>query len=114
MSSSLDALIDGYLTTQLLWIAARLLLADRVASRARSSHNLARKTGIDALVMQRPLRGLAGGGVLVDQPGATFPSTGLGSRSGQIIRSRSRARRSPAAGSPSRQPRGCCRSFREA
>ena len=78
MSRSLAAMIDGYLTTQLLYIAARLDLADRLAAGARSSPDLAHETGFDALAMHRLLRGLAAEGVLEEQPGAAFALTDLG------------------------------------
>ena len=78
MSRSLAAMIDGYLTTQLLYIAARLDLADRLAAGARSSPDLAHETGFDALAMNRLLRGLAAEGVLEEQPGAAFALTDLG------------------------------------
>lgn len=77
-SRSLAAMTDGYLTTQLLYIAARLNLADRLAAGPTSSQELALKAGIDPLVMHRLLRGLAAEGVLEEHADAMFALTELG------------------------------------
>jgi hypothetical protein len=77
-SPSLAAMIDGYLTTQLLYLAAALQLPDHLAAGPQSSHELALRTGVDSLTMHRLLRGLAAEGVLDEQSGATFALTDLG------------------------------------
>ena len=74
----LAAMTDGNLTTQLLYIAARLQLADRLAAGPRSCQELAQEAGIDPPVMHRLLRGLAADGVLEEQPNAMFALTDLG------------------------------------
>jgi hypothetical protein len=71
-------MIDGYLTTQLLFIAASLHLADQLAAGPRSSQELAQAAGMEPLAMQRLLRGLAAEGVLAELPGADFALTELG------------------------------------
>lgn len=77
-SRSLAAMIDGYLTTQLLYIAVKLELADHLAAGPRSSQDLAQESGIESQGMQRLLRGLAAEGVLAEQPGGLFALTDLG------------------------------------
>ena len=77
-SRSLAAIIDGYLTTQLLYVAAAVGLADQLAAAPRSSQDLARATGIDAATLQRLLRGLAAEGVLTEEPDGAFALTDLG------------------------------------
>jgi hypothetical protein len=77
-SRSLAAMLDGYLTTELLYLAAALQLADLLASGPQSSRDLALRTGVDSLTMHRLLRGLAADGVLEEQPGAAFALTDLG------------------------------------
>ena len=77
-SRSLAAMIDGYLTTQLLSIAAALHLADHLAASPRSSQELAQAAGCDPLTMHRLLRGLAAEGVLEERGDATFALTDLG------------------------------------
>jgi hypothetical protein len=77
-SRSLAAMIDGYLTTQLLYIAAHLQVADQLAGAPRPSQDLAQAASLDPLVMLRLLRGLSAEGVLEEQANATFALTDLG------------------------------------
>ena len=62
-------LMDGYLQTQLLYVAARLGLADLLASGPRSAEDLAAAAGADASVLHRILRGLAINGIVEEGDG---------------------------------------------
>lgn len=77
-SRSLAAMMDGYLTTQLLYVAAALGLADRLAAGPRTCQDLAQETGIAAKDMHRVLRGLTADGVLEERTGDAFALTDLG------------------------------------
>ncbi|HZH08069.1 MAG TPA: methyltransferase [Lautropia sp.] len=77
-SRSLAAMVDGYLTTQLLYIIAELRLADHLAAGPRNSQELSEEVGLDVQALHRLLRGLAADGVLEEHPGAAFSLTDLG------------------------------------
>jgi hypothetical protein len=62
-------LMDGYIQTQLLYVAARLGLADLLASGPRSTADLAAAAGTDASVLHRILRGLAINGIVEEREG---------------------------------------------
>ena len=62
-------LMDGYLHTQLLYVAVRLGLADLLASGPRSAEDLAAAAGADAPVLHRILRGLAINGIVEEGDG---------------------------------------------
>jgi hypothetical protein len=88
------SLMDGFLTTQLLYVAAKLNVADALASGAQSAEALARHVGADATVLRRVLRGLAAHGVLDEHaegrfslaaPGVCLRSDGASSLRGAII-----------------------------
>src|SRR5262245_22116737 len=70
-------LMDGYLSTQLLYVAARLGVADLLAEQARSSAELAALTGTNAPALHRVLRGLVVEGVL-DEDAGLFVLTDAG------------------------------------
>jgi hypothetical protein len=53
------SLMDGYLRTQLLYVAARLRLADSLANGPRSAADLAAAAGAEPSALHRVLRGLA-------------------------------------------------------
>ena len=57
-------LMDGYLSTQLLYVAARLGLADLLANGPQSADRLAAAAGADPSSLSRILRGLAMYGLL--------------------------------------------------
>jgi hypothetical protein len=61
--------MDGYLQTQLLYVAARLGLADLLANGPRSPEDLAAAAGADASVLHRILRGLAINGIVEETQG---------------------------------------------
>jgi hypothetical protein len=75
----LAELQDGYLTTQLLYVAARLGVADAVAGGPRGAEDLAVELGADAEALRRVLRGLAAIGVLAETDGG-FGLTAVGLR----------------------------------
>lgn len=74
----LAELTDGYLSTQLLHVAAELGLADALAAGERSAAELAIDCGADPRVLERVLRGLAADGVLDDRQGGRFALTAVG------------------------------------
>jgi hypothetical protein len=61
--------MDGYIQTQLLYVAARLGLADLLATGPRSAEDLAAAAGADASVLHRILRGLAINGIVEEGRG---------------------------------------------
>ena len=71
-------IMDGYLSTQLLYVAAKLRLADLLAKGPRSSAELATATGTDASALHRLLRGLVLEGVIDEQPIGQFSLTEAG------------------------------------
>jgi SAM-dependent methyltransferase len=71
-------LMDGYLVTQLLYVAAKLGLADALAEAPQAADALARKVGAEPGALCRVLRGLAAEGVLDDHPDGRFGLTALG------------------------------------
>jgi hypothetical protein len=77
-ASRLSALVDGYLTTQLLYVAAELGLADAIGGEDRDAAGLAAEVGADPAVLGRVLRGLAAAGVLDERPGRRFALTAVG------------------------------------
>jgi hypothetical protein len=71
-------LADGFLVTQLLYVAAELRLADQLAAAPRRSADLAQATGAHPQVLHRVLRGLAAEGILAEQPDGGFALTDAG------------------------------------
>ena len=71
-------LMDGYLATQLLYVAAKLGLADALAGAPQSADALARAVGAEPDALCRVLRGLAAEGVLEEHPDGRFSLTALG------------------------------------
>jgi hypothetical protein len=65
----LTRLLDGYLVSQLLYVAAELGVADVLAHGSRPGEEIARLVGADAAVLTRVLRGLASEGVLEESDG---------------------------------------------
>ena len=70
-------LMDGYLGTQLVYVAARLGLADLLANGPQSADQLAAAAGADPSTLYRILRGLAMYGLL-DEADGRFGLTGAG------------------------------------
>ena len=74
----LTRLMDGYLSTQLLYLAARLGIADALAGGPLASGELARRVGADAGALHRVLRGLVIDGVLREHADGRFDLTPAG------------------------------------
>jgi hypothetical protein len=77
-AARLARLTDGYVVTQLLWVAAELHIADELADGPRTAEELAGKVGADAGKLRRVLRGLAAEEVLEELPGGRFGLTPTG------------------------------------
>lgn len=75
----LKSLLDGYRGTALLYVAAKLGLADLLADGPKSSAELAQELGAHAAALQRILRGLVLLGVCSEEPDGRFGLTALGS-----------------------------------
>lgn len=71
-------LMDGYLTTQLLYIAAVLRIDEVLATGAATGVEIAEAVGADADVLPRVLRGLVAEGVLDQDEQGRFSLTDLG------------------------------------
>jgi hypothetical protein len=74
----LARLMDGYLTTQLLYVAAKLGVADALAAGPRSGAAIGRAVGADVDAMTRILRGLVVEEVLTEDDDGLFALTPLG------------------------------------
>jgi hypothetical protein len=72
------ALADGYLTSQLLYVAAQLRLADLLATGPRTAADLATHIGAAPDVLARILRGLCLDGVFIEHPDGRFSVGALG------------------------------------
>jgi len=68
----------AYWASQMLLVAARLEVADRLADGAKRSSELANELGLNASAFNRYLRSLAGMGVLTEVESQTFALTPLG------------------------------------
>jgi SAM-dependent methyltransferase len=77
-SWELMRLIDGFVTTQLLYVAAKLGIADQLTGGPRSGAELAEAVGADAGALGRVLRGLVIEDVLAEVDGGRFALTPLG------------------------------------
>ena len=71
-------LLDGFVTTQLLYVAAKLGVATLLAERPTATDELAAVVGVDAGLLHRVLRGLALEGVVDERDDGRFALTGLG------------------------------------
>jgi len=71
-------LMDGYMFTQLLYVAARLGIADALAGGPQSAETLARDVAAQAPALRRVLRGLAAEGIFEEHPGGRLGLTPLG------------------------------------
>jgi len=71
-------LADGFLTTQLLYVAARLGVADVLAQGPRTGAEIAAAVGADPDLLTRALRGLVLEEVLAEEEGGRFALTELG------------------------------------
>lgn len=71
-------LMEGYLVTQLLYVAAKLGIADVLAGGPLPGHAIARQVGADPDLLTRTLRGLAVEGVLDEEADGRFALTEVG------------------------------------
>jgi hypothetical protein len=74
---SLHALIGGHRSTALIYVAAKLRLADLLARKPASSHELAEQLQVNADALHRILRGMVAVGLLREANG-TFALTAIG------------------------------------
>jgi hypothetical protein len=74
----LQSLMDGYRSTALIYVAAKLGIADLLAGRARKSDELAVELGADAASLHRILRALSALKVLSEDDAGCFGLTKLG------------------------------------
>jgi hypothetical protein len=74
----LQRLVDGYLGTALVYVAAKLGLADLLADGPRASDDLARATQCHADALRRLLRGLVALGVLAETEDGRFALSPVG------------------------------------
>ena len=77
-SSRLTELADGFLTTQLLYVAAKLRLADLLAGTKATGPAVAAAVHADPDVVTRILRGLCLQDVFIEHPGGQFSLGPLG------------------------------------
>jgi SAM-dependent methyltransferase len=77
--AQLSRLMDGYLVTQLLYVAARLGIADAFADGPRAADVVAGDIGVEPRLVRRVLRGLAAEGMLDEHPDGRFSLTAVGS-----------------------------------
>lgn len=75
----LSRLADGYLVTQLLFVAVELGIADLLADAPRTAADLAATLSVDRAALHRVLRGLAAERVLDELDGGRFAVTPVGS-----------------------------------
>ena len=71
-------LMDGYLSTQMLYVAVRLGLADELSGGPRTTADLATAVGAAPAPLHRLLRGLVMEGVLSEQPDGRYALTEAG------------------------------------
>jgi ubiquinone/menaquinone biosynthesis C-methylase UbiE len=71
-------LLDGFVTTQLLYVAAKLGVAEALSDGPRGAAEIAEVVGADPDVLQRVLRGLAVDGVLSEDDDGRFALTPVG------------------------------------
>src|SRR3989475_9700184 len=78
-AGSVFPMITAYMTSQVIYIAARLGIAELLQDGARSGDELARATGTHAPSLRRLLRGLAVVGVVDEAEPGRFQLTAFGS-----------------------------------
>jgi len=78
VQARLEQLQDGYFTTQLLYVAAQLGVADALADGPRGGDGLAKELGADPGFLRRVLRGLAAYGVLDEHDDGRFGLSAVG------------------------------------
>ncbi|MDQ2809460.1 MAG: methyltransferase [Chloroflexota bacterium] len=73
-------LIHGYAPSQLVYIAAKLMLADHISRGVQTTADLAAATGTPAEPLGRVLRGLISCGVLAEATDGAFSLTSIGEK----------------------------------
>src|SRR5689334_2037756 len=71
-------LMDGFLISQLLYVAAKLGVAEELADAPRDAEELGRAVGAQPDTLRRMLRGLAAEGLLYEHSDGRFSLTSLG------------------------------------
>jgi hypothetical protein len=77
-SQHVARLMDGYLITQMLYVAARLGIAEALMDGPRDGDAVAHAVGAQPDAVRRLLRGLAAEGILDERPDGCFGLTDLG------------------------------------
>jgi hypothetical protein len=75
---AIQALIAGARNTQLIYVAAKLGLADVLYEGPRNADDIAAGLGVNAPVLRRLLRGLVNRGLVAEERAGTFSLTALG------------------------------------
>ncbi|HTW03356.1 MAG TPA: methyltransferase [Streptosporangiaceae bacterium] len=76
--AAIQALIAGARSTQLIYVAAKLGLADVLNEGPRDADDIAAELGVNAPTLRRLLRGLINRGVVTEEKAGTFSLTALG------------------------------------
>jgi SAM-dependent methyltransferase len=74
----LRQLVGGFISTQLVYVVAKLGIADQLRQGPRSSAELAQATGVDAGALRRVLRGLVNRGLFLEVEVDRFALTAAG------------------------------------
>ncbi len=77
-AARLMRLVDGFVTTQLLYVVAKLGIAPLLAAGPKTTDELAATVGVDAGLLHRVLRGLALEDVVDERDDGRFELTSLG------------------------------------
>jgi hypothetical protein len=77
-AAQLGRLIMGFRATQLIFVAAKLRIADHLAHRPLTAQALAQETGAEPQALYRLLRALSSLGVFAEGADGTFSPTALG------------------------------------
>lgn len=77
-AARLMRLVDGFVTAQLIYVAAKLGIAPLLADAPKSTDELAATVGVDAGLLHRVLRGLALEDVVDEREDGRFALTSLG------------------------------------
>ncbi|RMH22149.1 MAG: methyltransferase [Acidobacteria bacterium] len=76
--AQLAQLINGYLNTQLIYVVAKLGVPDLLKDGAKTSAELAARTGAHAPTLRRVMRGLVRCGLVVEDPEGRYSLTPVG------------------------------------
>jgi len=76
--AAIQALIAGARNTQLIYVTAKLGLADVLHEGPRNADDIAAELGVNAPVLRRLLRGLVNRGIVTEERAGTFSLTALG------------------------------------